>query len=407
MASVSLNAVTKRYGDVTAVEQLDLDIADGELLVLLGPSGCGKTTALRMIAGLEDISDGELRIDNERVNEVDARKRDIAMVFQSYALYPHLTVAKNIASPLEVRTYVVDGESTPRKLTKAERDERVNEAARMLDLTQYLDRKPGALSGGQRQRVALARAIVARPKVFLMDEPLSNLDAKLRTQTRAELVELHRRLGTTIVYVTHDQVEAMTMATRIAVMANGQLQQVGTSEEVYGTPANLFVARFIGTPPMNTFAGSISSDGKSVDVTGIAFDLTGDALEALEPSSALDVATHGTLHLSPEQAQLVKPGAKVVVGIRPEHLSLRVAAPAATGEQSPNADNDAHGIAGRVRNVEWLGHESVVLTDVGGATLAIRQNADAPIPAIDTPVQLVPQPGRLHLFDPTTTNRLG
>jgi ABC-type sugar transport system ATPase subunit len=248
MAEIALDKVSKKYGDGFAA------VADGEFMVLLGPSGCGKSTALRMIAGLEEISGGQLRIGERVVNDVVPSKRDVAMVFQSYALYPHMTVRKNIESPLVTKATRVDdsGDAAEvRKLTGAERKARIDEAARMLDLDKYLDRKPGALSGGQRQRVALARAVVSRPAVFLMDEPLSNLDAKLRTQTRAELVDLHTRLGTTFIYVTHDQVEAMTMADRIAIMSDGRLQQVGTPREVYEEPANLFVAGFIGTPAMN------------------------------------------------------------------------------------------------------------------------------------------------------------
>jgi ABC-type sugar transport system ATPase subunit len=395
MASVTFEDVSKRYGDVTAVDHLDLDIVDGEFLVLLGPSGCGKTTALRMIAGLEDISDGELQIGGRRVNEVDPRKRDIAMVFQSYALYPHLTVAKNIAPPLTVREDRVDGEGEPRKLTKAEQSERVDEAARMLGLEPYLKRKPGALSGGQRQRVALARAIVARPQVFLMDEPLSNLDAKLRTQTRAELVDLHRRVGTTIVYVTHDQVEAMTMATRIAVLADGRLQQVGTSEEVYDTPANLFVARFIGTPPMNTFAAKVDADGGHLTVTGAANpELEGDEASTAPPTSTGDDA--GRLALSDAQRALVKPGTAVVAGIRPEHLSIVDA-----------AASDGVSLRGAVRNVEWLGHEAVITVEVAGAPIGVRQPADQALPGIGSAVHLAPVVGRVHLFDAETTERLG
>ncbi|NLD78125.1 MAG: ATP-binding cassette domain-containing protein, partial [Acidimicrobiales bacterium] len=234
MAGVTFRDVTKKYGEVTAVDSLNLEIRDGEFMVLLGPSGCGKSTALRMIAGLEDITAGTLLIGDRVVNEVEPAERDISMVFQSYALYPHMTVKRNIESPLLVRKYAVDGDDKPvRKLTGAERAERVAEAARVLDLEPYLGRKPAALSGGQRQRVALARAFVGRPQAFLMDEPLSNLDAKLRAQTRIELVDLHKRVGTTVVYVTHDQVEAMTMATRVAVMSMGKLQQVGTPQEVY------------------------------------------------------------------------------------------------------------------------------------------------------------------------------
>ncbi|MBS1848023.1 MAG: ATP-binding cassette domain-containing protein, partial [Actinobacteria bacterium] len=369
MASVTFDGVVKRYGDVTAVADLDLQIADGEFLVLLGPSGCGKTTALRMIAGLEDVTEGTLSIGDRVVNDVDPRKRDVAMVFQSYALYPHQSVAKNIASPLTVREYVVDGETVARKLTRAEREERIAEAARMLDLEPYLKRKPGALSGGQRQRVALARAIVARPQVFLMDEPLSNLDAKLRTQTRAELVDLHRRVGTTVVYVTHDQVEAMTMATRIAVMSDGRLQQVGTSEEVYQRPANLFVARFIGTPPMNTIDARIADDGRHAVV--------GNA---------------GQIALGADDAAHVAPGRDVVVGVRPEQLTLTVGG----ADASPTAG----ALRGTVHGVEWLGHEAVIAVDVAGVSVSVRRSADLPIPSIDAAVELTPTPGHLHLFDP-------
>lgn len=390
MASVTFAGVTKRYGDVTAVSDLDLEIADGEFLVLLGPSGCGKTTALRMIAGLEDITEGTLSIGDRVVNDVDPRKRDIAMVFQSYALYPHQTVAKNIASPLTVREYMVDGESEPRKLSRAERETRIAEAARMLDLEPYLSRKPGALSGGQRQRVALARAIVARPQVFLMDEPLSNLDAKLRTQTRAELVDLHRRVGTTIVYVTHDQVEAMTMASRVAVLSDGRLQQVGTSEEVYQTPANLFVARFIGTPPMNTFSARVSADRHRGIVVGAA------AGETVGGSPAAASPDAGSVELDDTLSGLVTAGSEVIVGIRPEDLTLGPADATATSV-----------INGSVHNVEWLGHEAVVAVDVAGFSVSVRQRADKAIPQVGEKVQLTATPGRVHMFDPNTTERLG
>ena len=240
MANVTFDHVWKRYGDVVAVKDLSLDIQDEEFLVLVGPSGCGKTTALRMIAGLEEISDGTLQIGNRVVNDLAPKDRDVAMVFQSYALYPHMSVRDNLAFGLKLR-----------KVPKADIERRVNEAARMIELTTLLDRKPKQLSGGQRQRVALGRAIVREPAVFLMDEPLSNLDAKLRVQTRAEIARLHQRLRTTIVYVTHDQVEAMTMGDRIAVMNTGVLQQVGPPQELYEHPINKFVAGFIGSPSMN------------------------------------------------------------------------------------------------------------------------------------------------------------
>ena len=240
MATVSFEHVWKRYGEVVAVTDLSLDIRDGEFMVLVGPSGCGKTTSLRMIAGLEDISEGALRIGDKVVNDVAPKDRDIAMVFQSYALYPHMTVRDNLAFGLKLR-----------KVPKADIEKRINDAANILQLEKLLARKPKELSGGQRQRVALGRAIVREPAVFLMDEPLSNLDAKLRVQTRAEIARLHQRLGTTTVYVTHDQVEAMTMGQRIAVMSTGLLQQVGTPQELYDHPRNRFVAGFIGSPSMN------------------------------------------------------------------------------------------------------------------------------------------------------------
>ena len=237
MATVTFDHVWKKYDNFTAVSDLDLEIQDEEFLVLVGPSGCGKTTSLRMIAGLEDISEGELKIGDRVVNDIPPKDRDVAMVFQSYALYPHMSVYDNLAFGLKLR-----------KVPKAEIDKRVKEAAKTIELTNLLERKPKQLSGGQRQRVALGRAIVREPAVFLMDEPLSNLDAKLRVQTRAEISRLHQRLKTTIVYVTHDQVEAMTMGTRIAVMNLGLLQQVGTPQQLYEHPANRFVAGFIGSP---------------------------------------------------------------------------------------------------------------------------------------------------------------
>src|SRR5262245_38657520 len=255
MGSVALERVTKRFDDMVAVDDLTLEVADEEFLVLLGPSGCGKSTALRMIAGLEQPTEGTIRIGERVVNHVEPKDRDVAMVFQSYALYPHMTVRRNIEFPLRSR-----------HVDTAERSRLVAEAADSLGLADLLDRKPAQLSGGQRQRVALARAIVRRPQAFLMDEPLSNLDAKLRVQTRAELVELQRRLSATIVYVTHDQVEAMTMGHRIAVLEAGVLQQVGPPQDVYSRPANLFVARFIGSPPMNTVEGQVRRVGESLAV---------------------------------------------------------------------------------------------------------------------------------------------
>ncbi|WP_241385492.1 ABC transporter ATP-binding protein [Rhodococcus sp. CH91] len=287
MAEIVLDRVTKEYPDgAKAVSDVDLEIADGEFVILVGPSGCGKSTTLNMIAGLEDISDGELRIGGERVNERAPKDRDIAMVFQSYALYPHMSVRDNIAFPL-----------TLAKMPKDEIARKVEEAARILDLTQHLDRKPGNLSGGQRQRVAMGRAIVRSPKAFLMDEPLSNLDAKLRVQMRTEIARLQKRLGTTTVYVTHDQTEAMTLGDRVVVMRGGFVQQVGAPQELYDHPRNLFVAGFIGSPSMNF----------------VPAHLENGAIRA----------PFGEFRLPDDRWEVVRrhnPSREVVVGIRPEHL---------------------------------------------------------------------------------------
>ncbi len=358
MSSVSFDHVTKRFGDTTAVDDLTLEVADREFMVLLGPSGCGKTTALRMIAGLESVTEGELRIGERRVNDVDARDRDISMVFQSYALYPHMTVRKNIESPLVATRHA--------RPAAAERAARVREAADVLDLAPYLDRKPGELSGGQRQRVALARAIVRRPQVFLMDEPLSNLDAKLRTQTRLELVELWRRLEATFIYVTHDQVEAMTMASRIAVIADGRLQQVGPPQAVYDRPANLFVAGFIGSPPMNMIAGE-------VDRSPLA-----GPLRVRTAIGNIPLPTPPTTNLH-----------SVVAGIRPEHLRL-----------------GGSDLSVEVLNVEQLGHERHVICRAGDARWVVRQAAHEPAPAVGERVGLGVDGASLHLFDPTSTERI-
>jgi multiple sugar transport system ATP-binding protein len=266
MSSVTLNEVTKRYGNVTAVRNLNLEIRDAEFMVLVGPSGCGKTTALRMIAGLEEITDGQILIGDRVVNDVEPKDRDIAMVFQNYALYPHMSVYENMAFSLKLR-----------KMPKAEIERRVQEAADLLGIKGYLLRKPKELSGGQRQRVALGRAIVREPHVFLMDEPLSNLDAKLRIQTRAELTKLHRRLGITTIYVTHDQVEAMTMGDRMAVMKDGVLQQCDSPMEIYAHPANLFVAGFIGTPTMNFVPATLKKAGETYIVDAGVFKIEAPA----------------------------------------------------------------------------------------------------------------------------------
>ena len=355
MSSVVFEHITKRFDDVVAVDDLTLEIEDREFMVLLGPSGCGKTTALRMIAGLDTVSDGTLRIGDRVVNDVDPADRDIAMVFQSYALYPHMTVRKNIESPLVARR--------SNRVDDPERTQRIDEAADILGLTEYLDRKPGALSGGQRQRVALARAIVRRPKVFLMDEPLSNLDAKLRTQTRLELVELWRRLATTFVYVTHDQVEAMTMASRIAVINEGRLQQVGVPQDVYDRPANLFVARFIGSPPMNTAAGGLTGPNQaSVAGGSVGVDRPGD--------------------VTPEQP--------ITIGVRPEHLEV---------------SRDGPGIAATVLAVEMLGHERHVVCAVGDDRWVVRQHAEESPLAAGDEIRLDADPDHVHLFDSATSER--
>lgn len=278
---------------VVAVQEFSLDIKDKEFIVLVGPSGCGKSTTLRMIAGLEDISGGELYIDDKLCNDVEPKDRDIAMVFQNYALYPHMTVYENMAFPLEIQ-----------KATKQEIDKKVKEAAETLDITQYLDRKPKNLSGGQRQRVAIGRAIVRDPKVLLMDEPLSNLDAKLRNQMRAEIIKLREKINTTFIYVTHDQTEAMTLGDRIVVMKDGFIQQIGTPQEVFNHPLNLFVAGFIGTPQMNYFdARLIKKNGKyAVDAYGEVVELSDDKQKRL---SALDVKEQD-----------------VILGVRPDHITL-------------------------------------------------------------------------------------
>lgn len=290
MAEIVLDQVSKTYADGSAaVQDVSLNIADGEFIILVGPSGCGKSTTLNMIAGLEDISSGELTIAGERVNEKAPKDRDIAMVFQSYALYPHMTVRQNIAFPL-----------TLTKMSKADVNAKVEEAAKILDLTDYLDRKPANLSGGQRQRVAMGRAIVRSPKAFLMDEPLSNLDAKLRVQMRTEIGRLQKRLGTTTVYVTHDQTEAMTLGDRVVVLRAGKVQQVGAPQELYDTPANLFVAGFIGSPAMNFFPATLTDIGVQL------------------PFGEVTLEASVYANVSAKKAGVL--GSDVIVGIRPEQF---------------------------------------------------------------------------------------
>jgi multiple sugar transport system ATP-binding protein len=351
MATVTFDHVYKRYGDVTAVSDLNLEIGDGEFMVLVGPSGCGKTTSLRMIAGLEEISDGQLRIGDRVVNDVAPKDRDIAMVFQSYALYPHMSVRDNLAFGLKLR-----------KVPKSDIEKRISEAAGILQLEKLLDRKPKELSGGQRQRVALGRAIVREPAVFLMDEPLSNLDAKLRVQTRAEIARLHQRLGTTMVYVTHDQVEAMTMGQRIAVMSDGLLQQVGTPQQLYDHPVNRFVAGFIGSPSMN-FVETDVPDGDGEIETA---DLTVPVPPAFKEGMAgMD--------------------GKVVVGFRPEHLELgEVAGPAAV-------------VKGTADVVEYLGNEELLHVTSGGKDIVAIVDSSHRVKPGDVITLKLPA-DKLHMF---------
>jgi multiple sugar transport system ATP-binding protein len=278
MARIQLKKVTKGWGNVVGVDNVDLDIRDEEFMVFLGPSGCGKTTTMRMIAGLNDLTSGEIWIDDEMVNDLDPRDRDVAMVFQSYALYPNMTVYENIRFPLRMR-------DVPRQ----EHDARVRKAAAMVDLGDYLDRKPGALSGGQRQRAALARAIVRQPRVFLMDEPLSNLDAKLRNTMRVQLKHVQRQLKITTIYVTHDQVEAMTLADRIVIMDKGRIQQIGTPDEIYSDPNNVFVAGFIGSPPMNLIKGELRNGrfgAPGVEIAGLDVPDAGSVILGVRPEDA-------------------------------------------------------------------------------------------------------------------------
>jgi multiple sugar transport system ATP-binding protein len=371
VARVNFDGITKKFGSTTAVDGLTLEVPDGELLVLLGPSGCGKTTALRLVAGLEEVSGGTVSIGNRVVNDVDPKDRDVAMVFQSYALYPHLTVGKNIEFPLRQRG-----------VDKDERAARVRQAAETLGLGDLLGRKPAQLSGGQRQRVALARAIVREPMVFLMDEPLSNLDAALRVQTRADIVELQARLSTTTLYVTHDQVEAMTMGHRIAVMSEGRLQQVAAPEDLYARPDNTFVAHFLGSPGMNLVEGMLVESGN-----GSAPGSSRGTLAVAFPGASVPL---------PEQvADPVRGfGPDVVLGLRPEALRL----------------SDTGAIAATVIIVELLGAETHVICHTeDGTRLIVRQRASAAKPALGETVHIDidGDPASYHLFDAATGVRIG
>ena len=311
---------------VVAVQEFNLDIADQEFIVLVGPSGCGKSTTLRMVAGLEEISEGDLFIDGKRMNDVTAKDRDIAMVFQNYALYPHMTVYENMAFSLKLN-----------KVSKDEIDRKVREAAEILDITQYLDRKPKALSGGQRQRVAIGRAIVRDPKDFLMDEPLSNLDAKLRNQMRAEIIKLRQRINTTFIYVTHDQTEAMTLGDRIVIMRDGYIQQIGTPQEVFNHPANLFVAGFIGTPQMNYFDARLTREnGKyAVETGGVRVELSAEKQQRLADKG-----------IEPQD---------IILGVRPEHITISDAGIASTVDVSEMMGSSIH------LHVNSGGHDVIII----------------------------------------------
>jgi multiple sugar transport system ATP-binding protein len=388
MASVALEQVEKVYpGGFAAIKGLDLEVSDGEFMVLVGPSGCGKTTALRLVAGLEDATGGHIKIADRVVNRVEPKNRDIAMVFQNYALYPNLTVRENIAFALRLR-----------RMAKEERERRVNEAADLLGLTDWIDRKPGQLSGGQRQRVAMGRALVREPAVFLMDEPLSNLDAKLRVQMRAEITRIQRQLGVATLYVTHDQVEAMTMGDKVAVMSKGELQQCGTPQAVYDHPRNLFVAGFMGSPPMNLFETEIGEGAQSMRV--------GSQQIAIAPEVRRAV---------PALAGYA--GRTVVLGTRPEDLAM-------VGEAEPGMT-----LVGTAELVEALGAEQLLhfTTDAQSVEVQGAQDADAEglshgrirrdgagVARIEARVpvhegerirfRLVPD--RLRFFDPATTEAI-
>ncbi|MFI5434870.1 ABC transporter ATP-binding protein [Rhodococcus sp. KBW08] len=380
MAEIVLDKVTKLYPDgAKAVSDVDITIADGEFIILVGPSGCGKSTTLNMIAGLEDISTGELRIAGERVNERAPKDRDIAMVFQSYALYPHMTVRQNIAFPL-----------TLAKMSKDEINAKVDDAARVLDLTQHLDRKPANLSGGQRQRVAMGRAIVRSPKAFLMDEPLSNLDAKLRVQMRTEIARLQQRLGTTTIYVTHDQTEAMTLGDRVVVLRGGIVQQIGAPQELYDRPNNLFVAGFIGSPSMNFFPGQLTADGVSTPIGEVR----------LPAAAQSKIAGSGS-------------GKDVVVGIRPEHfedVALVDAAQQPHGGtftvdvdvlESMGSDKYAYFLAGgpavNSRELEELAADSGTAV-AGGGQLVARLSSESTV-AQGRSIDLWFDPAKIAVFD--------
>ena len=355
MASISIRDVVKRYGSGAKANQVihgvSAEVADGEFIVIVGPSGCGKSTLLRMVAGLEEISGGQIAIGGRVVNDVEPSERDIAMVFQNYALYPHMSVFDNMAYGLKIA-----------KLPLDEIKQRVDKAAKILEIGPFLQRKPRELSGGQRQRVAMGRAIVRQPAVFLFDEPLSNLDAKLRAQTRLEIQKLHRELGVTSLFVTHDQVEAMTLAQRMIVMNAGRMEQIGTPEEVYQRPATTFVAGFIGSPPMNLLRGQ--ADGSRFSVAGHSLNL---------PAAA------------PRAGDLI-------LGLRPEHAELRAAGP--------------QGWPLQVEMVEMLGAERLVYARLGESLFTVRVDATLAPPSVGETLSVLMKPEHLHWFDPATQQRV-
>lgn len=365
MAEIQLKHVYKKYDDgMTAVSDFNLQIEDKEFVIFVGPSGCGKSTTLRMIAGLEEISQGELFIDGKQMNHVPPCDRDIAMVFQNYALYPHMTVAENMAYSMRLKG-----------VSKKDRRKKVEEVAQILGLSQVLDRKPAELSGGQKQRVAMGRAIVRHPKAFLMDEPLSNLDAKLRNQMRVEIMKLYRQLDTTFIYVTHDQTEAMTLGTKLVVMKAGEIQQIATPEELYNEPTNLFVASFIGVPQMNFFHGKCGIDKEKhavVRVEGQTFHVSEDLEKRIYEKGYM--------------------GEEVIVGIRPEDMVVL-------------PDESEEGLEAKINVYEMLGAEAYLYFDCNGESRAIRIEAESKIRKGDR-VRYTFQEERIHLFDPRRENRI-
>ena len=370
MGFLDIDNATKSYGPVEVLHNVDISVEEGEFLVLVGPSGCGKSTLLNMIAGLEDISSGEIRIKNNLMNGVHPSNRNIAMVFQSYALYPNMTVAQNITFGLEMH-------GTP----KPERDKAMNEVAELLQIKPLLDRKPGQLSGGQRQRVAMGRALVRDPDVFLFDEPLSNLDAKLRVDMRTEIKKLHQNLGTTIVYVTHDQIEAMTLSTRIAVMNGGYVQQLGTPKEIYDTPANLFVATFMGSPSMNLIPVTLRADGD-----GMVAETTSDSGEPVQ----LSVAT-------PSEALKGFAGNTVTLGVRPEALT--------DVEGADHRSAHVERFTNTVTVTEPAGSDTFVTTTIGGTECIARMRADTDARPMQ-PTEFAINMEKAVFFDPKSEDRI-